>query len=111
MQCDWEKAANCADILRRQCKWSPGAYTYQYSTFLYMIMTEQNKPQLREQINELLKRVPKLRVRFAGKTIPAEKFAILQSEKYFEKNEKLLLPAIVSFQIKNQKEQLLMFCD
>src|SRR5699024_858950 len=41
--------------------------------------------------------VPETRIRFAGKTIPAEKFAIIQSDKYFSRNQKLLLPAIVSF--------------
>nr|XP_027200853.1 tetratricopeptide repeat protein 39B-like [Dermatophagoides pteronyssinus] len=94
VQCDWINASKCADILRQQCKWSPGAYTYQYATFLYMIMVEQNRPELQTEISQLLKRVPELRVRFAGKTVPAEKFAIVQSQRYFDHDQQLVLPAI-----------------
>ncbi|OTF75722.1 hypothetical protein BLA29_001675 [Euroglyphus maynei] len=96
VQCDWINASKCADILRQQCKWSPGAYTYQYATFLYMIMVEQNRPELQSEISQLLKQVPDLRVRFAGKTVPAEKFAIVQSQRYFDHDQQLVLPAIVS---------------
>ncbi|CAG2182662.1 unnamed protein product, partial [Oppiella nova] len=33
VRCDWHNSAKYADILRKQCKWSPGTYTYQYATF------------------------------------------------------------------------------
>lgn len=36
---------------------------------------------------------------FVGKTIPAEKFAIVHSEKYFAQNETLLLPALVCVRV------------
>ncbi|KAH9517525.1 Tetratricopeptide repeat protein 39B, variant 3 [Dermatophagoides farinae] len=94
VQCDWINASKCADILRKQCKWSPAAYTYQYATFLYMIMVEHNRPELQAEISQLLRQVPDLRVRFAGKTVPAEKFAIVQSQRYFNHNNQLVLPAI-----------------
>ena len=55
VQCEWEKAAEYADILKRQCKWSPAAYTYQYATFNYMIMTEKNRPELRPEVDKFLK--------------------------------------------------------
>lgn len=47
-------------------------------------------------MSEFVRNVPKLKIRYAGKTIPAEKFAITQSEKYFSQNQMLLLPALVS---------------
>lgn len=55
VQCDWEKAAEYADILKGQCKWSPAAYTYQYATFTYMIMTEKERPELRSEVSKYLK--------------------------------------------------------
>lgn len=58
-------------------------------------MIEQNKPELSTQISALLKEVPNLRIRFAGKTVPAEKFAIVHSKRYFDNNQKLVLPSIV----------------
>lgn len=36
--------------------------------------------------------VPKLRIRFAGKTVPIEKFAIIQSEKFILGNKPIMLP-------------------
>ncbi|UXI18046.1 hypothetical protein NH340_JMT03989 [Sarcoptes scabiei] len=94
VQCDWINAADCANVLRQQCKWSPATYTYQYATFLYMIMIEQSRPELRSQISDLMREVPGLRLRFAGKTIPAEKFAIVHSQKYLNQKESLTLPTI-----------------
>lgn len=61
-----------------------------------MIMVEHNRPELQAEISQLLRQVPDLRVRFAGKTVPAEKFAIVQSQRYFNHNNQLVLPAIVS---------------
>ena len=42
------------------------------------------------------RRVPQLKQRFAGKTIPPEKYVCVNAEKYFTQNESLPLPAFVS---------------
>lgn len=55
VQCDWTGSAKYADVLRRQCKWSPATYNYQYATFLYMTMTEENRFELKDQIDSVLK--------------------------------------------------------
>lgn len=105
VQMDWTKAAHYSDLLRRQSKWSPASYTYQYGTFLYADLVERERKGLiqrdsREfgdrmlEIEEIMKQVPKLRIRFAGKTIPAEKFAITRSMKFIEQNNQLSLPAL-----------------
>ena len=44
----------------------------------------------------ILRQVPKLKQRFAGKTIPPEKYVCVNAEKYFMQNESLPLPAFVS---------------
>lgn len=51
---------------------------------------------LKAQIDELISSVPGLRIRYAGKTVPCEKFAIVKSEKYYEEDTKgsLLMPAL-----------------
>ena len=97
LRCEWEEAAKFADLLRKQCNWSPATYTYQYATFLYMACEDDpSKVELKSQVNDLIRTVPSLRIRYAGKTIPCEKFAIVKSEKYFDEdpNGKLVLPAL-----------------
>lgn len=52
--------------------------------------------ELKGKIDELINSVPGLRIRYAGKTVPCEKFAIVKSEKYYEEdsNGSLLMPAL-----------------
>ncbi|RWS25081.1 tetratricopeptide repeat protein 39B-like protein [Leptotrombidium deliense] len=94
LYCDWKNAAHFADILRKQCNWSRATYTYQYATNLYMIAESENNDELKAKATEIIQTVPSLRHRYAGKTIPAEKFAITKSIKYMEQDEHLLLPAL-----------------
>lgn len=49
---------------------------------MFMIMEEENRPELRKVIDDAMESVPKLRARFAGKTIPPEKYAITMAERY-----------------------------
>ena len=70
IKCDWLNAIKYADILRKQCAWSPAIYCYQSAIFMHMMMDETGDERLREKINELYREVPKLRIRYAGKTIP-----------------------------------------
>lgn len=103
----WKQAAHYADLLRKRSKWSPASYTYQYATFLYAQLVEDQRNQRLEgnsdelnyepridEIAKLMETVPSLRVRIAGKTVPAEKFAIVRSGKFLELGNKLTLPSL-----------------
>lgn len=103
VQMHWTEAAHYADLLRRKSKWSPASYTYQYATFKYAQLVEDYRQSLvnraefedrLKEISEIIERVPKLRVRLAGKTIPAEKFAIMRTEKFFQQSNRLTLPTL-----------------
>lgn len=109
IQCNWQSAAEYADLLRINCKWSPATYTYQYATFLYQIYEEKSTQcidngtkltseliELKEKIDQLINSVPSLRIRYAGKTVPCEKFAIVKCEKYYhaDVNGSLCMPAL-----------------
>lgn len=103
VQMDWNQAAYYADLLRKRSKWSPASYTYQYATFKYaQLVEEQRKSTLDEhevmlrskEISEMMEIVPKLRVRLAGKTVPAEKFAITRAAKFLDQSNRLTLPAL-----------------
>lgn len=102
---EWSQAAHYADLLRKRSKWSPASYTYQYATFLYAQLVEDERNSIisredanfaarMDQIVQLMKTVPSLRVRIAGKTVPAEKFAIVRSGKFLELGNKLTLPSL-----------------
>uniref|UniRef100_A0A6G1SNJ8 Tetratricopeptide repeat protein 39A n=1 Tax=Aceria tosichella TaxID=561515 RepID=A0A6G1SNJ8_9ACAR len=104
-QMDWPKAAHYANMLRQHSKWSPSSYQYQYGTFLYAQLIEDERAGLieresseflrrQEEIVEIIQKVPSLRIRYAGKTIPADKFAITRSEKFCRQNGRLSLPAL-----------------
>lgn len=80
MQCDWEKAAETAKTLQETCQWSPATNAYQRACFLYHIMVEQKRPELRKDVDDLMALVPTLRMRYGGKTLPPEKFAITMAE-------------------------------
>lgn len=45
-----------------------------------MIMEDEGRPELRDKIDDAMRRIPEIRVRYAGKTIPPEKFAVAMAE-------------------------------
>lgn len=107
VQMDWTRAAHYSDLLRKQSKWSPASYTYQYATFLYAKLMEEAREGSLDQasreyqhrmdeIRAIMETVPKLRIRYAGKTIPAEKFAITRAERFCSAgaSNRLALPAL-----------------
>lgn len=58
-----------------------------------MIMEEENRPELADLVEESMKQVAQLRIRFGGKTIPPEKFAITKAAQYLKGKIKPVLPA------------------
>ncbi|XP_067118387.1 tetratricopeptide repeat protein 39B-like isoform X2 [Centruroides vittatus] len=92
-KCDWEEAAKCIQVLRMHCRWSPAIYTYVEASVKYMIMMAGNED-LRDEIVMLMEKVPSLKQRLAGKSIPLEKYVVRKSQKFFSQDCKLLLPAL-----------------
>uniref|UniRef100_H2YMJ0 Tetratricopeptide repeat protein 39B n=1 Tax=Ciona savignyi TaxID=51511 RepID=H2YMJ0_CIOSA len=91
IQFRWREAAEYADMLRKDSNWSKCTYNYLRASFLYMV--DGCGAQHKEVINTLFREMPSLKQRFAGKSIPMEKFLLRKARKYFEQNEFLLLPA------------------
>lgn len=58
-----------------------------------MLFLQSGNEELKVEAMDLLKKVPSLRIRYAGKTIPAEKFAITMSERYVSGEKALIVPA------------------
>lgn len=105
VQMDWAQALVYADLLRKHSRWSPSSYTYMYATFLYSALVEDERSgtcaegsaehcRRMDEIRCIMEEVPKLKIRYAGKTIPAEKFAITRAVKFCAQNNRLSLPAL-----------------
>ncbi|XP_074598536.1 tetratricopeptide repeat protein 39B-like isoform X2 [Brevipalpus obovatus] len=100
-QCKWEEAAEYANRMRTESLWSPCTFTYLYAAFTYEIMMEKKDSSLQAKIDELIKEVPKLKRRFAGKSTPREKFACAKAEEFDRKNGRLVAPGFEVFYVWN----------
>jgi tetratricopeptide (TPR) repeat protein len=70
-----------------------------------MIMEEENRPDMLPKIVETMKRVPEYKRRYAGKSIPPEKFAITKATAFLKEGsstfQKMTLPAFELFYVWN----------
>ncbi|EPQ57674.1 hypothetical protein GLOTRDRAFT_74595 [Gloeophyllum trabeum ATCC 11539] len=70
--------------------WSKACYTYGVAVCLLQLGGEENK----KEAASLLDKVPSLRQRIAGKSIPLEKFVERKARKFKSQGGRLLLPAL-----------------
>ena len=91
-RCEWRESLVYADRLVKESKWSPCMYSY-FKAAIYSQLTNLTLEEKEEQL-DLMKRVPKLKQKISGKSIPSEKFAIKKAEKFSAQNNYLLLPLI-----------------
>ncbi|CAF1072988.1 unnamed protein product [Adineta steineri] len=89
LQRDWKKAAAMCKILLTENNWSKATYCYLLSTFIF----EDNNRTATDEVIKLYQRVPELKIRLAGKSIPLEKYAIRQCERFLAQ-QWLFLPAL-----------------
>ncbi|XP_036429379.1 tetratricopeptide repeat protein 39B-like isoform X1 [Colossoma macropomum] len=93
-QQDWLEAYRYADLLCKESKWSQAVYMFQKASILSMLTAEEVK-KTGEDIVELFRQVESLRLRFAGKSVPTEKFAARKARRYNSPNPiKLVVPAL-----------------
>ena len=84
----WKEASDCFDTLYNESNWSKAIYLYLKAAFLYMADPESNL----SEITEMMKTVPTLLKRVAGKSVPMEKFVAMKARKFLAQGNKLLLP-------------------
>jgi tetratricopeptide (TPR) repeat protein len=90
--------------LAEKCHWSKATNMYQYACFKFMILEE--KGQIMDEdamveIREALQKVPELKKKIAGRTIPPEKFAITKTNEFLSGKSEMILPALELFYIWN----------
>ncbi|CAF1537454.1 unnamed protein product [Rotaria sp. Silwood1] len=89
LQRQWKEASVMAQTLLDQNNWSKATYCYLLSTFIF----EENNGVATDEVVRLYKRVPDLKIRLAGKSIPLEKYAIKKCEHFLAQNW-LFLPGL-----------------
>ncbi|KAI4903746.1 hypothetical protein NFI96_023328 [Prochilodus magdalenae] len=93
-QQDWLEAYRYADLLCKESKWSQAIYVFQKASILSMLSAEEVKT-TDEDLVGLFRQVDSLRLRFAGKSVPTEKFAARKARRYNSSNPiKLVVPAL-----------------
>ncbi|XP_078252072.1 tetratricopeptide repeat protein 39B isoform X3 [Rhinoraja longicauda] len=100
-QQQWLEAYRYADLLCKESRWSQAIYTFQKAAILSMLPEKEVK-QTSENVEELFRRVESLKQRFAGKSLPTEKFAIRKARRYMSPTPvKLVLPPLEMMYIWN----------
>ncbi|ORY90242.1 hypothetical protein BCR35DRAFT_299838 [Leucosporidium creatinivorum] len=85
---DYVKGYECYNILDKESNWSKAIYAYAKATTLYEEGTDI------EKANDIMKTVPDLMQRIAGKSIPLEKFVARRARKFIAQGNRLTLPGI-----------------
>ena len=105
IQCDWHAASECALYLHSSSAWSKSTNLYQWACFQYMIMEEEDRPSMLPSIKEAMRRVPQFKRRYAGRSIPPEKFAITKANAFLDEDspffQTMTLPAFELFYVWN----------
>ncbi|XP_071500422.1 tetratricopeptide repeat protein 39B-like [Diadema antillarum] len=105
---DWQMAAQYANKLCEESRWSKAIYFQLQASFLAMCEEEDV-----EKVNDLFAKVPTLKQRIAGKSIPMEKFAVSKAKKHMVHGTKYALAGLElvyiwnGFSILAKKKELL----
>ncbi|CAG8510434.1 2404_t:CDS:2 [Ambispora leptoticha] len=86
---DFERAHECFEILCKESMWSKCVYSYQQAVCVYTL----GRPEDMDHVINMMKKVPELTQRIAGKSIPMEKFVVRKARKFVAQENRLLLPA------------------
>eukprot|EP00842_Homolaphlyctis_polyrhiza_P006365 jgi/Hompol1/672/HPOL_000984-RA len=86
----WKSAAECFETLLNESTWSQCTFAYCRAVCLYSDDPETNK----DTVEELMRRVPKLCIKVAGKSIPTEKFMARKARQFIKQGNHLLLPGL-----------------
>jgi len=88
----WEVEASlqCWRTLKDDATWSKATYTYGVAVCLLQLGGDKRQ----QEAAQLMDKVPQLRQRIAGKSIPLEKFVARKARKFQEQGGRLALPAL-----------------
>jgi len=88
-------------LFSEESNWSKCLYTYLKAIFIYEL-----KPENSDQVETLMRMVPQLKKRIAGKSLPVEKFVVRKARKYLEQGKRLVAPVHEILSMWNQLSML-----
>ncbi|KAJ7200925.1 hypothetical protein B0H12DRAFT_1163997 [Mycena haematopus] len=93
---DVDASLGCWRELEREATWSKAIYTYGMAVCLLDSTAgdENDRKKREEEARGLMERVPGLRQKIAGKSIPLEKFVARKARKFLAQGNRLVLPAL-----------------
>ncbi|XP_046440648.1 tetratricopeptide repeat protein 39B-like [Daphnia pulex] len=95
MKMNWKSAGQYARRLFEESRWSKCIYAYVQAAFLCMDKEDGNLSDAEHsRLISLMREVPSYKQRIAGKSLPAEKFVIRKSARFFAQGDRLRLAAL-----------------
>ncbi|KAE8250525.1 hypothetical protein A4X13_0g4653 [Tilletia indica] len=91
--CDFARAYECYDVLSRESNWSKAIYQYSKAVMLYETGMNSADAHSRSPAT-IMRTVPKLTKRIAGRQIPFERFVAYKAKKYIACNNRAPLPGL-----------------
>ncbi|KAF9491319.1 hypothetical protein BDN71DRAFT_1398587 [Pleurotus eryngii] len=96
---DVQEALEYWRSLCKEATWSKSTYTYGTAVCLLQLSLDASQPdekrrEMKKEAITLMEKVPGLRQRIAGKSIPLEKFIARKARKFQQQKHRLLLPAL-----------------
>ncbi|KAF7312400.1 hypothetical protein MIND_00253400 [Mycena indigotica] len=91
---DAAASLRCWRDLEKEATWSKSIYTYGVAVCLLASGSEGDEKGRLEEARKLMERVPGLRQKIAGKSIPLEKFVARKARKFVEQGNHLALAAL-----------------
>ncbi|KAK0570138.1 hypothetical protein OC861_000280 [Tilletia horrida] len=91
--CDFARAYECYDVLSRESNWSKAIYQYSKAIMLYETGMNSADAHSRSPAT-IMRTVPKLTKRVAGRSIPFERFVAYKAKKFLANNNRAPLPGI-----------------
>ncbi|KAF8147845.1 hypothetical protein B0H34DRAFT_785773 [Crassisporium funariophilum] len=89
---DLSGSLDCWRDLEKEATWSKAIYSYGMA--VCMLELGGNDEKQKEEVARLMDRVPGLRQKIAGKSIPLEKFVARKARKFQSQSQRLALPAL-----------------
>ena len=79
----WDRSANHAKLLKDESRWSQCVYTYLLA--IYINADESYSSEERhEVVTMLMQKIPQVRMRIAGKSIPVEKYCERKAKRFLQ---------------------------